>query len=102
MACEYKNHTNQQPYDCDCTVEECTKEIVHSSDISLPVKMYAGACVDGVETDFSEDPVVDCKQMCSKGCSLTITQRVHVKIPVTYCVTTCVGDSMVECCPENG
>jgi len=83
----------------DCSFDEFRRNIPQYADISLPVDIDPSASVGRIVTEWLGDPVVVCrKDHCDNTCRITITQRVRVIIPVTYCVITCVGDPDIDCC----
>lgn len=87
------------PPPCDCTYEEFKREVVQSADLTLPVEIEPSATVGRIEADCSGDPIVVCSQdPCRNVCRVTITQRICVKIPITYGVLTCVEDPTLKCC----
>ncbi len=90
------------PHPDDCCFEERRRDITQYADISLPVDIDPSAAVGRIETEWLGEPIVVCrKEHCGNTCKITITQKVRVTIPITYCVVTCVGDPDVDCCIKH-
>lgn len=102
MACNKEQENKKPPRPKDCTFDECTREIIQSADVSLPVEIEPDATVGRIQAGCCGDPIVVCTHdHCSDTCKILITQRLSVKIPVTFSVMTCVDDPIIECCTGN-
>lgn len=83
---------------CDCVYGECKKEITQCADISLPVEIKPTATVGRIDTECCGDPVICCHEHSCNSCEITITQKICVKIPVTFSALTCVEEPVINCC----
>ncbi len=65
----------------------CEKECAVYTAVSVPVEITPTAKVGDISVFCGGDPEID---VDTKGCTykVTITQKILIKIPVTYCVKT--------------
>ncbi len=97
-----QNNTYSPTKPFDCTCDECKKEFYQYADISLPIEIKPTATIGKIETECCEEPTIVCHEnKCSNTCEVIITQKVSIKIPITYSVISCAGESAVKCCAED-
>ncbi len=95
----------KEPYDyyteCQCGKDgECNKSVKHLMEISIPVDIMPKAKTGNIESECCSEPTVICEEGPAgcKGCRLIITQKICVKIPLSYDVEVRPGESMTDCC----
>ena len=100
MACSLDHDDDRRPPPpFECTFDEFSTEVTQCADISLPIEIDPSVRVGRIQTDACGDPVVVCSHdPCHDTCRITITQRLCVRIPLTYYVSTCVEDPNTRCC----
>ncbi|MCC8042622.1 MAG: hypothetical protein LIO69_03805 [Oscillospiraceae bacterium] len=90
------------PKPCQCADGECTKVICKEAEITVPIELMPTASVNDISMECCSDPVVICSQCgCDDSCQLSITQKIKIKIPITYRLNTCIGKSEINCLCEK-
>lgn len=89
---------------CPCCEEECTECTTigcHYADITVPVELTPTVIVGTVQTECCDGTLVTCNDCGPGRCEFIITQKVKIKIPVTYAVCAEAEDSSICCIPPN-
>lgn len=83
---------------CECSESTCCKTGYQYADISLPIQVKPNVVLGEIVTECCGEPTMTCiKTGCNDMCELKIEQRICIKIPVTYQVMTCVGETQINC-----
>lgn len=75
----------------------CTKINRQCADVSIPLDIEPTADIEDIKISCYEAPCISFKKKCDNKCSITITQRICLDIPITYSVSTNSGDLSVDC-----
>lgn len=84
----------------DCDFGSTLKIVKQCTDINVPFEIKPSAEVGRIDTDFHFDPVIECTQAGKDCCEVLVTQKVCVKVPITFKVKTCSGPEFVVCCTK--
>lgn len=92
-------HEPLLPYqETDCTPASCDKTGTHCVDITLPLTVTPTATAGTITTTCQGAPRVTCTTADdSLSCTLTITQRVCVNVPVRFSVTAGPEETTIAC-----
>ena len=82
----------------DCDNAASVKYVTTCADINVPLELKPSAEVGRIETEFRGDPVVECAQEGKECCEVLVTQKVCVRVPITFKLKTCVDPSFIVCC----
>lgn len=83
--------------------EACEKVTYQYADVKVPVKIKPKAVIGEVEAKcFGEPQVKYCEGHCKESCELVISQKICIKIPISYHVETKVGPDCVDCNRPRG
>ena len=84
-----------------CPATGCNKSGTQCVDISEEVVLTPTVTVGTVSTACQGTPAVDCVTNAEgTACTVTLTQRVCVTIPVTFGVTKTDGDPSIMCAED--
>lgn len=78
---------------------KCDKSVKHFMEINVPVDIMPKAKTGKIESECCGEPKVTCEE-CPKGCKgcrLVITQKVCIKIPLSYEIEIRPGESKADC-----
>jgi hypothetical protein len=86
-----------------CPSGSCNKVGTQSVDITQPLTLTPTADVDAATVTCQGPPVVSC-QADSEGssCTVTVTQRVSVSVPIRYSVDVDSAEPTIACAPSEG
>ena len=81
----------------------CNKVVYQYADVKVPVKIKPKAIVGEIEAKYVGEPQVKfCEGHCKEACELVISQKICIKIPISYCVETHAGPDCVDCNRPKG
>lgn len=81
-----------------CPVSGCSKSGTQCVEISKPVVLSPTAVVGTITTACQGNPVVECENNADgTACTVTLTQRVCVTIPVTFGVAMDESSPGIQC-----
>ena len=81
-----------------CPINSCNKTAVQCVEVSTPVTLTPTAVVGTISTACQGAPEVDCvTNDGGTSCTLTITQRVCVSMPVRFGVAMDSDDPTIAC-----
>ncbi|MBP3702247.1 MAG: hypothetical protein J6I65_00530 [Lachnospiraceae bacterium] len=100
---EYNNSLDEAVKPCDCQSSKgCMKTGYQYADINIPIDLKPNTTIGEIESECCGEPAVHCKEnTIGNTCEITITQKVRIKIPVTFNVIACVGDEQINCFCED-
>lgn len=76
----------------------CTKMAQQYADISTPVSINSTATLGKIETECCGEPTVCCEETpCDNTSRITITQKVCIKIPISYKIDACIEEDGISC-----
>ena len=90
-------HLTEQHAPIECGDEGCFKVSYQYADISVPVEIKPTATVGDIEVECCGDSIITRKEKCGNSCEIIISQKICIKIPVSYNVSAKVGESAVNC-----
>ena len=96
-AYEHEPILPYQPEDA-CPINSCSKTASQCVEVTAPVTLTPTAVVGSINVACQGAPDVDC--VTNDGgisCTLTITQKVCVSVPVRFGVTTDCDDPTIAC-----
>lgn len=81
-----------------CPVSGCNKVGTQCVDVSAPLTLAPTAAVGTVAVSCQGSPSITCVANAEgTSCTVTVTQRVCVSIPIRYGVTTTTGEPTISC-----
>lgn len=87
--------------------DTCHTVNLQYAEISIPVELKPNAFIGGMEVECIEvsqtnEPTTYSEEREPDGtCSILVTQTLHLKIPVTYKISTCIGNPDINCCHKK-
>ena len=88
---------------CDEKTKACEKVTYQYADVKVPVKIKPKAVIGKIEAKcYGEPQVKSCEGHCKEACELVISQKICIKIPISYHVETLVGPDCVDCNRPKG
>ena len=84
--------------DTQCETLGCTRIGYQYAEISLPMEIEPRTELGDIMTECCGEPELRCQTCgdCGK-CELIITQKICIKIPVSYNANVCAGKERIEC-----
>lgn len=81
-----------------CRQDGCKYTGCEYADISAPIDLRPEVVIGCAETECIGKPKVACVPFpCESGCRIIVTQRVRVKIPISFDVSVTQGAGAIEC-----
>ena len=87
----------EDSYECP-QLDDCSNTVFQYADVNASLEITPYTIIGKVQTECCGDPVVCCKKnhACS-SCEIIITQKVRIKIPISYGVTASKGEEKINC-----
>lgn len=80
------------------TTDTCTKVGKQYADIAFSMEVKPNVHIGSIDLSCCGEPHIECNyNCCSDSIELNITQKLQIKIPLQYQVTTCFGDKIIYC-----
>lgn len=78
--------------------EECESTVYQYASVSLPIQLKPDVTIGDITVECCDEPeILRCENRCQKGCTVTVTQNVYLKIPISYRIDACEGESLINC-----
>lgn len=78
--------------------EGCTKTAQQYADVSTSISLKSTATIGQLETECCGEPSICCEEtQCENMCKITITQKVCIKIPISYKIDACINEDGINC-----
>ena len=103
--CEACEHQSIQPYpgEDSCPVNGSNKISTQCVDISAPMTLTPVAAMEAATVTCQGSPTVACGvDAGGNSCTVTMTQRVCVSVPIRYGVTMTAGEPKIACADQCG
>lgn len=94
----YESESDNLNDNCNCSEDECVRTNYQYANVSVPIQLRPSATTGNIVVECCEEPVVECRgDERRNSCEITITQKVCIKIPISYQIDACAGESVIEC-----
>ncbi|MGN0538969.1 MAG: hypothetical protein ACI4KI_03840 [Candidatus Fimenecus sp.] len=83
---------------CNCHRDGCEKTENYYADISVPLEMIPKTTLGDVSVECCGESSAECiESRCANTCTVNVTQKVNIKIPISYQVSACMGEPVIDC-----
>lgn len=87
---------------CDSSTDDYVTTGYQYADVGIPVQLNPNITIGNIEIEYCDEPVVSCcENSCRQNCNVTVTQRIRIKIPVSYEIDACAGEGFITCSSDT-